>query len=328
MSEVAFDPTEVKDQSPAVIAQQIVHSVKAEGVVPPKIDFSAVKPGLALVAEGGGQKGVFTAGVLDSWLVEGFNPFQILVGTSAGAQNIASYISAQTGFAYSAISHLTMDERFFSLMSGLTGKNALNLDWYFKQVSNPTYKLDLTKAKLNAENRKLRFATTSLDTVETKLLDPTKTGWLKSLKASSAIPLLYRPGVKVRGKAYIDGGVTAPVPVKEAYKLGAQKAVVIRTSKTADSPITQFIGRTRPVFSKTNWYPRTLTWLDAHEASYAQAQQFIEKPPKGFSVVEIYPPRPLRSKLLGSTEEDLVADYRMGFEVGKKFLENRETLVS
>ncbi|QTH63923.1 patatin-like phospholipase family protein [Psychrosphaera ytuae] len=289
--------------------------------------LSDIVPGLGLVAEGGGQKGVFTAGVLDSWLVEGFNPFEILVGTSAGAQNIASYLSSQTGFAYSAISHLTMDERFFSLMSGLTGKNALNLDWYFKQVKTPTYQLDLNKAKENAQGRKIRFATTSLEKVQTKLLNPQKSGWLKSLKASSAIPLLYRPGVKIRGKAYIDGGVSAPIPVKEAYKLGADKVVVIRTSKTSDSPITQFIGRTRPVFNKTNWYPRTLTWLDKHEASYDEAQRFIERPPKDLKVVEIYPPRPLRSKLLGSTEDDLIEDYRMGYEVGKQFILNRETLL-
>ena len=314
-----------KAELPEPMVEEILASVEPKADKRPALDYGEIKSGLALVAEGGGQRGVFTAGVLDSWLVERFNPFHILVGTSAGAQNLASYISGQTGYAYSAISHLTMDERFFSLMSGLTG-NALNLDWYFKQVKSPTYQLDLSTARENAKRRKLRFATTSLETIETKLLDPTKTGWIKSLKASSAIPLLYRPGVRVRGKAYIDGGVTAPVPVREAYQLGAQKAIVIRTSKTADSPITQFIGRARPVFNKTNWYPRTLSWLDAHESSYAQAQRFIEKPPKDFSVVEIYPPQPLRSKLLGSTAEDLIADYKMGFEVGKKFLENRETL--
>lgn len=290
-------------------------------------NYSDVVNGLALVAEGGGQKGVFTAGVLDSWLVEKFNPFQILVGTSAGAQNIASYMSEQTGFAYSAISHLTMDDRFFSLMSGLRGKSALNLDWYFKQVKSPTYRLDISRAKQNAQHRKLRFATTSLERVKTQMLNPEESGWIKSLKASSAIPLLYRPGVKVKGEAYIDGGVTAPVPVREAYEEGAKKAVVIRTSKTADSPLTQFIGRTRPVFNKTNWYPRTLKWLDAHEYSYEQSQAFIERPPEDLKIVEIYPPRPLRSKILGSSPEDLVADYRMGFEVGKQFLLNKETLM-
>ena len=68
-------------------------------------DIKVPNAGLALVAEGGGQRGAFTAGVLDSWLISNFNPFGILIGTSAGAQNIASYLSKQTGYAYSLISH-------------------------------------------------------------------------------------------------------------------------------------------------------------------------------------------------------------------------------
>ena len=51
--------------------------------------------GLALVAEGGGQRGIFTAGILDSWLAKDFNPFDLLIGTSAGAQNLSSYMAKQ-----------------------------------------------------------------------------------------------------------------------------------------------------------------------------------------------------------------------------------------
>lgn len=47
----------------------------------------------ALVAEGGGQRGIFTAGILDAWLEHQFNPFKLLIGTSAGAQNLSSYIT-------------------------------------------------------------------------------------------------------------------------------------------------------------------------------------------------------------------------------------------
>jgi len=54
--------------------------------------------GTALIAEGGGQRGIFTAGVLDSWLYKGFNPFDLLIGISAGAQNLSSYMTCQKGF--------------------------------------------------------------------------------------------------------------------------------------------------------------------------------------------------------------------------------------
>jgi predicted patatin/cPLA2 family phospholipase len=31
---------------------------------------------IALIAEGGGQRGIFTAGVLDAWLENNFDPFE------------------------------------------------------------------------------------------------------------------------------------------------------------------------------------------------------------------------------------------------------------
>jgi len=58
----------------------------------------------------------------------------------------------------------------------------------------------------------------------TQLIDPMQLGWLEALKYSSAIPYLYKAG------ALVDGGVTAPVPVREAYELGATSIVTIRTT--------------------------------------------------------------------------------------------------
>ncbi len=42
----------------------------------------------ALVAQGGGQKGIFTTGVLDSFLAASVDPFDVFYGTEAGAQDI------------------------------------------------------------------------------------------------------------------------------------------------------------------------------------------------------------------------------------------------
>ena len=42
----------------------------------------------ALVAQGGGQRGIFTSGVLDAFLLSNFDPFHAFYGTSAGALNL------------------------------------------------------------------------------------------------------------------------------------------------------------------------------------------------------------------------------------------------
>ena len=50
----------------------------------------------ALVLEGGGNRGVFTAGVLD-YLMEQKVEFPYVVGVSAGACNAIDYVSGQVG---------------------------------------------------------------------------------------------------------------------------------------------------------------------------------------------------------------------------------------
>ncbi|MGL5162994.1 MAG: patatin-like phospholipase family protein, partial [Plesiomonas shigelloides] len=50
---------------------------------------------LALVCEGGGQRGIFTAGVLDEFLGDNYYPFDLILGTSAGAQNASAYVLNQ-----------------------------------------------------------------------------------------------------------------------------------------------------------------------------------------------------------------------------------------
>lgn len=78
----------------------------------------AVKPfrpcKLALVCEGGGQRGIFTAGVLDEFMRAGFNPFDLMLGTSAGAQNISAYICNQQGYARKVITRYTTSRQFLT----------------------------------------------------------------------------------------------------------------------------------------------------------------------------------------------------------------------
>ena len=50
---------------------------------------------IALVIEGGGFKSVFSAGVLDAFLINKFNPFDIYIGVSSGAMSLSYYITSQ-----------------------------------------------------------------------------------------------------------------------------------------------------------------------------------------------------------------------------------------
>lgn len=280
------------------------------------LNLNEPQPGVGLVAEGGGQRGVFTAGVLDSFLAAKFNPFQVLVGTSAGAQNVASYTSGQIGYAYCLINDLTRQKPFFSPWRMLTQRSVMDLDWYFEQTKAPTYHFDEERAERRAQNRIVRFSTTHAKQFYTELVNPSKQGWLQALKLSSAIPYLYK------SDEFVDGGVTAPIPVAEANELGANNILVIRTSKSVESSLTKGIKQLKPLLCPKGKCPGFLNIIEQHETAYANAETFIQAPPKDVKVTEIVPSRPLQTKVLGSTQEQILADYKLGLSVGHRFLKN------
>ena len=205
-------------------------------------NVSAKRVKTALVAEGGGQRGIFTAGVLDAWLEHNYAPFDILIGTSAGSQNLTSFVSRQKGYAKRLIRGLTRHKQFFQVGRGLLGKHIVDLDWYFEKTKEAKRALDLQTAMNNVEEREILFTATNVRDRQAYFLSPkaSKNDWIELIKASSALPLLYKQGVPLvaddqrqndaaNTDFYLDGGLAAPLPVTEAYKRGARKIVVIRT---------------------------------------------------------------------------------------------------
>ena len=91
---------------------------------------------LALVCEGGGQRGIFTAGVLDEFMRAQFNPFDLYFGTSAGAQNLSAYVCNQPGYARKVIMRYTTSKEFFNPVRFVRGGNLIDLDWLLDATSS------------------------------------------------------------------------------------------------------------------------------------------------------------------------------------------------
>lgn len=293
---------------------------------------------VALVAEGGGQRGIFTAGVLDTWLDAGHDPFDILIGTSAGSQNLTSFVARQKGYAKRLIRGLTRNKRFFQMGRGLMGKHIVDLDWYFDKTQEANRLLDLETAKSNVADREILFTATNSRDRKAYFLNPMKSqnNWVELIKASSALPLLYKQGVPLHTEIepkpaantdfYLDGGLAAPLPVTEAYNRGATKIVVIRTVDQGFQAQSPWLQKLSAVMCATGTCPKTIDYLLQHEHAYQKELAFIENPPEGVEVIQIFAPNKLQSKLLGSTDAQLRHDYNLGKKAGIAFLEAENTL--
>jgi len=310
--------------------------------------IAAVEPQTktALIAEGGGQRGIFTAGVLDAWLENNYDPFDLFIGTSAGSQNLTSYLARQKGYAKRLIRGLSRHKRFFQLGRGLFGKSIVDLDWYFDKTKEVNRALDFKTATESLGNRELLITTTNAADRKPYYLSPNgeDTQWLALLKASSALPFLYKDGVnltpwlttKAANDAiiqssntdlvhdmYLDGGLAAPLPVKEAYNRGARDIVVIRTVDENFQVQSEWVNKLKSLVCVSGYCPKTIDYLVQHEQAYQDELDFIANPPSDARITQIFAGDKLRSKLLGSTDSDLRYDHKLGLAAGRAFLQQQ-----
>ncbi len=237
------------------------------------------RPGqIALVCEGGGQRGIFTAGVLDEFMRAQFNPFDLYFGTSAGAQNLSAYVCNQPGYARKVIMRYTTSRDFFDPLRFVRGGNLIDLDWLLDATASKMPLAMDNASRLFDTGKAFWMCACRGDDYSASYFSPQKENWLDILRASSAIPGFYRTGAALDGIAYLDGGVSDAIPVQEAARRGAQTIVVIRTVPSQ-------------MYYTPEWFKRMERWLGAsslqpmlnlvshHEASYHTIQRFIEKPP-------------------------------------------------
>lgn len=180
----------------------------------------------ALVVEGGGMRGVFSTGLLDGFLEQNFNPFQLCIGVSAGATSIAAYLAEMHGRNRKIYTKLSVGPEFISIARFLGGGHMMDLDWLWDlTISRMRLKLD----KIYSRERKFLVGLTEVATGET-VYKETSAGDLEHvLKASSALPLFYRSFPEVDGRPMTDGGVSVAIPVEEAVRMGARRVMVIRS---------------------------------------------------------------------------------------------------
>ena len=157
-----------------------------------------------LVLEGGGMKGIFTAGVLDL-LMDKNIMFSDIYGVSAGACHMTSYISGQRGRAFD-ISVDYLDTRWYcGIPSLLFTGNLFNTDIAYGLVPDALNPFDH-----DAYERYEGNAYSVVTDVETG-----EPGYLRmksclgknmdKLRASASLPLVARM-VEIGGRKYLDGG--------------------------------------------------------------------------------------------------------------------------
>lgn len=173
-----------------------------------------------LVLEGGGMKGIYTAGVLEYFMEKNLY-FQNCYGVSAGACHLCSYISKQKKRAYRVALNYLKDKNYCSLRSLLTTGDLFNAELCYNQIPN---KLDPYDYKTAAKYEGNAYAVvTNIRTGEAEYM-PMREMYKDTIavRASASLPLVSR-NVKIGNEYYLDGGIADAVPIRRAIADGNVK---------------------------------------------------------------------------------------------------------
>jgi predicted patatin/cPLA2 family phospholipase len=261
----------------------------------------------ALVVEGGALRGVFSTGLLDGFLEARFNPFDLFIGVSSGASNLAAYLAGMIGRNRTIYLDYSLRSDFISFPKFLSGGHLLDLDWLW-DITIREIRLDL--ATIYSRAKPFVVVLTDAHTGEAHYKLTGAHDLEHVLKASSAMPLLYRAYPEVDGRPMTDGGVADSIPVGEAIHRGARRIMVIR-SRHRD-----YMKRQGMPERFMRWHVRHFPLLQEAMAKrverYNESVALIRKPPAGLSIIEICPPESFRVSRLSQDRMILQEGYEQG----------------
>jgi predicted patatin/cPLA2 family phospholipase len=184
---------------------------------------------VGLVLEGGGKRGLYTAGVLEYFMEkEVFFPY--VIGVSAGACMAASYLSRQKGRNKKVNIDLVRDPRYLSFHNFLKNREIFGMDFLFDEVPNNIVPFDFEVFLKGNEH--FVVGTTDCETGEAVYFNKINHGpdMLKIIRASSSIPFISSC-VEYDQKQLLDGGLADPIPIKKAQQDGFAKNIVVLTKQ-------------------------------------------------------------------------------------------------
>jgi len=277
----------------------------------------------AIVVEGGAMRGVFSAGVLDALLELGLSDFDLAIGTSAGACNLASFIAKQHGRNLRCYVNIMARRQLFSVRRALRGGHYMDLDWLWDAFASED---PLDEAAVAGARTQLVSVATCAATGEPIYFTASGPRIHHDLKAGCALPFLYRGPVAIQDKQVVDGGLVDPIPAQEAYRRGARRLIVIRSRPSG--VVKRSNAFTRPMAALLSRTP-AVAKASLHTAQrYQDAVRFIQAPPHDAQIIEIAPVWPLKTKRTTQDPACLRADYATGHALTHRSRERLHTLLS
>jgi len=272
---------------------------------------------IGLVLEGGGMRGLFSAGVLDALLELKELSINGIVGVSSGALFGVNYVSKQKERAVRYNKKYADDKRYMGLHSWITTGNAVNKDFAFYELP---YKLDVF------DNETFKKAETDFYVVMTNVesgkpeyvLIEDAFAQMEYLRATSALPFASKI-IEINGKKYLDGGISDSIPIDFCESLGYDKIIAVLTRPEGTYKEDKLGFLYKLVYRK---YPNLVNSLLNMATDYEKVLAKIKDLENKGKIFVVRPPEVLKIGRLEKNRDKIQKVYDTGLNTGLKELDN------
>lgn len=271
---------------------------------------------IGIVDVGGGMRGCYAAGILDYCLDEGIS-FDRAIGVSAGASNLACYISGQRGRMLRFYRDYSQRPEYMGFGNLIRTGSFLGLDYMFHTIADTGHEDPFDYEGFFSNPIPFEVVATEAETGKAMYFDRSEvTVDNCDIMAASA----NLPGVDkayfYKGVPYFDGALSDPIPYERLFMAGCDKVVVIltrplekRRDPSSDSLYVKMMGKK---------YPAARAALAGRAELYNRQADGMQRYVEQGRLLVIYPDDTCGVTTVKRKKEDITALYEKGYREGVK----------
>lgn len=268
---------------------------------------------IGLILEGGGMRGIYTAGVLDFFIEKNIE-VDITIGVSAGSCHASSYLSKQYKRAYNATVDYINDKRYLSFSNLIKTGSIFGMDFMFNKIPN---ELNIYDYDSFAKSKsKFVVVATNCETGSPEYFE------LKDLKkeiiymqASCSIPM-FANIVEIDDFKLVDGGVSDSIPIEYSLNQGYKKNIVVLTRDiTYKKNKQKFLSIVNRKYKK---YPNLIKAIENRHLNYNKSLNLVNQLEKDGDVLVIRPKKPVNVSQIEKNAKKLTSLYEEGYDDAKE----------
>jgi len=130
----------------------------------------------ALIVEGGGSRGVFSFGVIDSFIQASYNPFDIHLGVSNGAVVQLWYLLNEADYNLDKML-FSASKKYVRYSNILFNKSIMNFEKLY-QDANQVFPIDFDRLKKNLESKNFYVVISDASTAKPEYIELSKKNYI------------------------------------------------------------------------------------------------------------------------------------------------------